>query len=163
LVSCTVVVRKYQGANMATKKKSTKKTTTTEPQDEYTAQPEAAAPVVDANEPPEVKTGPTLADAAASYLAGLDADGAGDGTISSYGAELKMAMKHLGAETLLEDLSIDAVAAFYKSDAVTKTRTGKVKSQLTIDKTRRVLRLALLWAQDKNMIAAAPIPTLSKT
>src|SRR5690349_12866181 len=80
---------------MATKKKGgakSKAAKTNEPQDEYTAQPATAT---DAGEPPEVKTGPTLADACASYIAGLDADGAGDGTLSSYQGELRMAQKHL--------------------------------------------------------------------
>ena len=142
-------------------KKKTKAAKANEVQGEYTEQPEASATATDAGEPPEVKTGPTLTDAAASYLAGLDADGAGDGTLSSYEAELKMAMKYLGADTLLADLTVKKVEKFYLSDAVTKTRTGKVKSQLTIDKTRRVLRLALHWAADKGMIETAPIPTLA--
>ena len=35
---------------------------------------------------------------------------------------------------------------------------GKAKAEPTVLKTRRVLRLALVWAQEQGWIAEAPIP-----
>lgn len=139
---------------MATKKSASKSKNPKEfkPQDEYAGQP-------DATEPPEVKSGPTLSDAAASYLVALDNDAAGLGTLSSYRAELQLAMRELGEGILLADLTVDRVQAYFESDAVMMTRVGKPKAKPTFDKTRRVLRLCLLHAQDAGLIEVAPIPT----
>lgn len=101
---------------------------------------------------------PTLHDAAEGYLAQLDKDGAGDGTLSSYRMELKLALRELGATTALAELSAERVAAYFASAAVTKTRSGKPKAPATIDKTKRVLRLALVWAADVGLLSQAPIP-----
>ena len=146
---------------MASKKKPASKSTITEPNDEHVAQPQAIEPHLN-DEPAEPRTGPTLSDAAASYLAGMDADGAGDGTLSSYEAELKLAMRGLGETTLLSDLTPDRVGEYFASDLVMKTKTGKPKARPTFLKTQRVLRLALVSAQTKGLIAVAPLP-VSKT
>jgi hypothetical protein len=100
----------------------------------------------------------TLADLAAAYAVRMESDGKSAGTIASYGMELKLAQDELGAETVLSDLTPERVAEFFNSKRVTKLRSGKNKSQLSIDKTRRVLRLALVWAAERGIIAKAPIP-----
>jgi hypothetical protein len=53
------------------------------------------------------------------------------------------------------------VLDYFVSVRVTKTRTGVLKANPTVDKTRRVLRLALQWAQETGLIAAAPLPELA--
>ncbi len=100
----------------------------------------------------------TLADLAAAYAAQMESDGKSAGTIASYGMELKVAQDEIGAETLLADLAYNEVERFFNCKRVTKLRSGKAKSQLSIDKTRRVLRLALVWAADRGIITKAPIP-----
>ena len=100
----------------------------------------------------------TLADIAAGYLAHMESEGKSDGTISSYRMELKTAGAELGDETPIADLTPDRVQAFFNSKRVTKLRSGKNKSQLSIDKTRRVLRLALCWAAERGIVAKAPLP-----
>jgi len=55
-------------------------------------------------------------------------------------------------------LSQPVVETFFKSKTVTKLRSGKNKSQLSIDKTRRVLRLALVRAADRGIVEKAPLP-----
>jgi hypothetical protein len=157
-----MVAHQQQRKKMAAKKKSTKKATTTEPKDEYAAQPETAAPAIDADEPPEIKTGPTLADVAAGYLAAIEKDDAGPGTISSYGMELKTALRELGENTLVADLTPERVQKYFESDAVMRKKNGEVKAQPTWAKTRRVLRLALCWAQDAGIVEVAPIPATPK-
>ena len=47
---------------------------------------------------------------------------------------------------------------FFASKAVTKLRSGRAKAKPSVDKTRRVLRLALVWAAEQKWIGAAPIP-----
>jgi hypothetical protein len=100
----------------------------------------------------------TLAELAERYIKHLEDQGKSPGTCSSYGAELKLAMKELGPETLIASLTPEQVQAYFESKAVTKLRSGKKKAQPSIDKTRRVLRLALVFAAEKKLIASAPIP-----
>ena len=100
----------------------------------------------------------TLADISASYLEHMENKGNSTGTIASYGMELKTAMAELGEATPIAEITPEKVQAFFKSKRVMKLRSGKNKSQLSIDKTRRVLRLALVWAAERGIIAKAPIP-----
>ena len=128
-----------------------KKKTKVVAQAEATTEAEPESAVQESN-------GPTLEAAAASYLATLDADGAGEGTLASYSMELKLAMRELGEKTLLENLTPEQVGAFFECDAVMRTKQGKPKAKPTFDKSRRVLRLCLLHAQDAGLIAVAPLP-----
>ena len=121
------------------------------------------APVAESNESKREATnesdrGPTLSDAASKYLVWLDNDGAGLGTLSSYRGELQLAMREIGEDTLLSELTVERVQEFFDSDAVMLTRSGKPKAKPTFDKTRRVLRLALVWAANEKLIESAPIP-----
>jgi hypothetical protein len=101
---------------------------------------------------------PTLQDVMQGFLAWLDADGAGPGTLDSYGVELRTALRELGAETLLADLTVERVQAYFECDRVLRTRANKPKAKSSIAKTRRVFRQALLWAQDEKLIETAPLP-----
>ncbi len=94
----------------------------------------------------------TLADVFAGYLTALEARGASSGTIASYRMELDLAAKALGADTPLSTLTDTAVAEFFESVPVTRKRNGKPKSPLSIDKTRRVLRQALVWAGHADLV-----------
>jgi len=46
---------------------------------------------------------------------------------------------------------------------VTKTRSGRPKSPLGIDKTRRVVRQALARAEAAGMVGKAPVPEMVAT
>ncbi len=100
----------------------------------------------------------TLGDLSAAYAVQMENDGKSAGTIASYGMELRLAQDELGAETPLANLKPERVGEFFNSKRVTKLRSGKQKSQLSVDKTRRVLRLALCWAAERKIIERAPIP-----
>ena len=97
------------------------------------------------------------------YLTHLAESGKSLGTVFSYRLELKTALDALGAETKLGDLAPAQVLLFFGSDKVNKTRTGRPKSPLSISKTQRVLRLALVWAQEKGWIEKAPLPEQAAT
>jgi hypothetical protein len=145
-------------------------TTTTETTNETPSESvEAQAATELAPEPPKKAKGKkkkaatpsgtaTLADIAAGYLAHLETEGKSDGTISSYRMELRAAAIELGEETPIADLTPERVQTFFNCKRVTKLRSGKAKSQLSIDKTRRVLRLALCWAAERGIVAKAPLP-----
>ena len=125
-------------------------------------QPESAAPTPEAEAPKAAKKkekrAPSLADLSDKYLAHLEKDGHSAGTIASYGLELRTAMGELGAGTLIAGLTMKQIRAYFDCAKVTKKKSGKHKSPLSIAKTRRVLRLALVWAAEKKLIEAAPVP-----
>ena len=111
-----------------------------------------------ATSPSKAKATTTLGDLCRQYIHHMENEGKSAGTVSSYTAELKLACKHLGAETSATTITVEKVAIYFASDPVTKLRTGRPKAQPSIDKSRRVLRLALVWAAEKKLIKAAPIP-----
>ena len=106
------------------------------------------------------KTNPnlTLEQLSRAYLDAIEKDGKSVGTCFSYLMELKVATSELGAETLVSTLTAQQIEKFNNSKRVTKLKSGKPKSQLSIDKTRRVLRLALAWAEQSGLIEKSPIP-----
>lgn len=114
----------------------------------------AAATATDA----EARSTLTVLKLAERYLQHLEDVGKSRGTIFSYYVDLSLACRELGEKTPADALTEQDVAAFFECDAVTKTRTGKPKAPVTIEKTRRVLRMALTWAQREGLIAAAPVP-----
>lgn len=100
----------------------------------------------------------TLAELARQYLAHLEEAGKSSGTIASYGLELQVALAELGAETKLAELTSERVMLFFGSERVTTTRGGRAKSPLSIAKTQRVVRQALVFAQAQGLIEQAPLP-----
>ncbi len=100
----------------------------------------------------------TLVEMAEGYLAGLEASGKSNGTIFSYRLELAVALDELGAETKLADLTSDRVLTFFACDRVNKTRTGVLKARVSVLKTQRVLRQALVWAAERGLVEKAPLP-----
>ena len=104
---------------------------------------------------PEVPTLSALADA---YIKSIQMGGRSGGTASSYAADLKVALKHFGAETDIRDLNPTRVAEFFDAAVVTKRRNGAPKNPISVAKTRRILRLALCWAVESGWIDVAPLP-----
>ena len=86
-----------------------------------------------------------------------------DGTLFSYKLDLVTALDELGRDTKLADLTPTRVLEYFNSDRVMRTRTGVAKAAPTYKKTRRVLRLALVWAADAGLIEKAPLPEEAPT
>jgi hypothetical protein len=103
----------------------------------------------------------TLEDLSMRYLAHLEEAGKSNGTLFSYKLELVTALDELGRDTKLADLTPARVLDYFVSDRVTKTRSGVQKAKPTVDKCRRVLRMALQWAEDSGLTAHAPLPEAS--
>lgn len=99
----------------------------------------------------------TLQDMAIGYAIHMRESGKSEGTMASYRMELTTALEELGAATKVSELTPERVLLYFGSDRVMKKRNGRGKSPLSIDKTRRVLRLALLWAQSVGLVAKAPL------
>jgi hypothetical protein len=97
-----------------------------------------------------------LSDLSERYLHFMEMEGRSRGTVFSYSMELGAAQKELGADTPIADITRADVIRFNESPRVTLLRSGKPKSQLSIDKTRRVLRLALGFAVQTGLLASSP-------
>jgi hypothetical protein len=97
-----------------------------------------------------------LSDLSERYLHNMETEGKSRGTVFSYSMELGAAQKELGADTPIADITRADVIRFNESPRVTLLRSGKPKSQLSIDKTRRVLRLALGFAVQTGLLASSP-------
>jgi hypothetical protein len=104
------------------------------------------------------KTDITLEGLATRYLAHLEEVGKSAGTTFSYRLELISALDVLGKETPLSTLTPARVLEYFTCDRVMKTKTGVAKARPTFLKTQRVLRLALVWAQDAGLVEKAPLP-----
>ena len=76
--------------------------------------------------------------------------------MSSYANDLAIAYEHLSADSPAATITERQIAGFDASKGVTRKANGKPKAQPTILKTRRALRLALIWAEHKKLIAKAP-------
>jgi hypothetical protein len=100
----------------------------------------------------------TLEDLAGRYLAHLEEVGKSNGTLFSYKLELVLALDELGKDTKLADLTPARVLDYFVSDRVMRTKSGVEKAPPTFKKTRRVLRLALVWAQETGLVEKAPLP-----
>ena len=100
----------------------------------------------------------TLGMLAERYLHNLEAEDKSHGTLFSYGIEIRAACQELGADTLITSLTPEQVAAYFESPRVTLLKSGKPKAKPSVDKTRRVLRLALVWAAEQGWIESAPLP-----
>lgn len=100
----------------------------------------------------------TLGELAERFLEHLKVQGKSHGTLFSYGMEIRVACKELGADTLIANLTPEQVQSFFESPKVTRLKTGRPKAKPSIDKTRRVLRLALHWAVEQRWLEKAPLP-----
>lgn len=81
------------------------------------------------------------------------------GTALSYRMEIDRACEFLGADTLIGSITPDDVARFNSSALVMRKKDGSPKAQPSYLKTRRVLRLCLVWAaNDRKWLESAPIP-----
>lgn len=116
----------------------------------------SAAPVSDAVE--ILNDAITLGHLAREYVQHLEAIDKSPSTVFGYKMDLDLAVAEMGADTPLAILTEDWIREYYDCERVTRTKTGAVKAKPTVDKTRRVLRLALTWAVERGWIATVPIP-----
>jgi len=63
-----------------------------------------------------------------------------------------------GADRKLAGILAPHVGKFFKSDALLKLPNGKKRAKPTVDKTRRVFRMFLIWAKETSRIDKLPLP-----
>jgi hypothetical protein len=101
----------------------------------------------------------TLRELCEHYLAHLETTKS-KGTCTSYAMELSRACEYLKDDTMIGTLAPADIARFNGSLFVMFKKDGKTrKAAPSYLKTRRVLRLALVWAaNDRKWLESAPIP-----
>jgi len=110
----------------------------------------------------------TIKEAAEKYLAHLKELGKNERTIVTYGRHLDLAIEHLGEDKDITKILAVHVAAFFKSDAVNKLirepkkegdpRQERPRSHHTIDQTKRVFRMMLVFCKEQGWVEKVALP-----
>jgi len=88
----------------------------------------------------------TLHQATQAYLEHLRSQGKKERTLYTYGKDFEQIEGFFGSERKLSAILTPHVGKFFKSDALLKLPSGRERSQPTVEKTKRVLRMFLIWA-----------------
>jgi len=100
----------------------------------------------------------TLHEAAQAFLEHLRAQGKTERTLYTYGKDFEQIEAFFGAERKLTSILTPHVGKFFKSDALLKLPSGKERAKPTVEKTKRVLRMFLVWAKETGRIEKLPLP-----
>ena len=100
----------------------------------------------------------TLHEATQAYLEHLKGEGKKERTLYTYGKDLEQIEAFFGASRKLTGILAPRVGKFFRSDALLKLPSGKKRSQPTVEKTKRVLRMLLVWAHETGRIDKLPLP-----
>jgi hypothetical protein len=124
--------------------------------DDQTAKPTTKAKKAKAT---KKRAAPTwsLTECALAFLESLRAAHKSESTISAYASDLDLATQVLGGETPISQLTLADIERFNESEPVLRTKSGREKATPTIERSRRVLRLALVFAESQGAIEAVPI------
>lgn len=94
----------------------------------------------------------------AGYLEHLKGEGKKERTLYTYGKDFEQIEAFFGADRKLTSILAPHVGKFYRSDTLLKLPSGKERSQPTVEKTKRVLRMFLVWAHESGRIDKLPLP-----
>ena len=100
----------------------------------------------------------TLHEAAQAYLDHLKGEGKKERTLYTYGKDFEQIEAFFGADRKLKGILAPHVGKFLRSDALLKLPSGKDRSKPTVEKTKRVLRMFLVWAHETGLIDKLPLP-----
>lgn len=108
----------------------------------------------------------TLKDACKAYIQHLGDTGSKDTTVSNYRSILQLFIRHQGENKDITKIMPVHVSSYYKSDPVNfKVNPQGEKSpraKLSVDRNRRVVRMALVWWFEKGWISSVPLPSDEK-
>ena len=100
----------------------------------------------------------TLHEAAEAYLEHLKSEGKKPTTLYTYKKDVELIESVLGKDRQLAKIIPANVGKFFKSDALLKKPSGAERAKPTTDKTKRVLRMFLVWAREQGHIDTLPLP-----
>ncbi|MBK9386514.1 MAG: hypothetical protein IPN34_17005 [Planctomycetes bacterium] len=125
--------------------------------DAQTTKPAAKKPKSKSSKKPAIKPTWTLTECALAYLESLKVARKSESTVNAYAADLDLATEVLGTETPIAQITLADVERFNASEPVLRTKSGRDKAMPTIERSRRVLRLALVFAEQQGALESAPI------
>jgi len=100
----------------------------------------------------------TLHQATQAYMEHLRSQGKKERTLYTYGKDFEQIEGFFGSERKLSAILTPHVGKFFKSDFLLKLPSGRERSQPTVEKTKRVLRMFLIWARETGRIDKLPLP-----
>lgn len=100
----------------------------------------------------------TLGEGLREYLEHLRSQGKSERTLYTYAKDAEQIEAYFRSEKKLAAILTMHVAGFLKSDTLLKLPGGKERSEPTVRKTVRVLRVFLFWAKEQGYIDRLPIP-----
>jgi hypothetical protein len=92
------------------------------------------------------------------YLAALRNQGKSERTLYTYGKDFEQIEAYFGPDRNLTSILLSQVGKFYRSDALLKLPDGRTRADKTIDKTKRVFRMFMVWALENGLIECLPLP-----
>ena len=104
----------------------------------------------------------TLKQACEEFLTYLRIQNKAERSLYTYGKDLEQIRAFFGEEKELKKILIPHVGKFLKSDELLKKK-GKDEELLdrakpTIDKTKRIFRMLMVWAKEQGYIENLPLP-----
>ena len=101
----------------------------------------------------------TLHEAAAAYMKHLESEGKSSRTLYTYAKDFEQIEAFFGPDRKLKSILPGHVGKFFKSDELLKVeKTGRPRAKATIEKTKRVFRMFLVWAVETKRIPKLPLP-----
>ena len=100
----------------------------------------------------------TIHNAALAYLNHLHSEGKKERSIYTYSKDLEQIERFFGGERRLSSILAPQVSQFIQSDILLKLPNGEMRAEPTIEKTKRCLRMFLVWAKNKRLIDTLPLP-----
>jgi hypothetical protein len=79
-------------------------------------------------------------------------------TLYTYGKDFRQIEGFFGSERKLSAILTPHVGKFFKSDVLLKLPSGRERFQPTVEKTKRALRMFLIWARETGRIDNLPLP-----
>ena len=100
----------------------------------------------------------TIHTAAMAYLNHLKSRGMSERSIYTYSKDLEQVERFFGGERRLSSILTPQVSRFVESDILLKLTNGEMRAEPTIEKTKRCLRMFLVWAKNRELIDTLPLP-----
>jgi len=92
------------------------------------------------------------------FLDHLKSKGKKEKTLYTYGKDMELLVQHFGNGKAISKITKPLMGGFLKCDGILKTASGKDKSHITINKTRRVISQFFDWLIETEVITDSPMP-----
>jgi len=92
------------------------------------------------------------------FLDHLKSNGKKEKTLYTYGKDVELLVNHFGNGKAINKITKPLMGGFLKCDGILKTTSGRDKSHITINKTKRVVSQLFDWLIEKGDMTENPMP-----